>query len=263
MYGWRCYNIATIASNIQTLTEVLLVADLDAFRAHKLGVGAIGESVASGVVACVEGAAAEGREGVDGVPIVSIPLRVLVESLDGQPITSAAGLAALVEVDAMLVSQPEVARTLSVLDVLRSLPGSDEREMTDAARKFLPFVPAGARARLLGMGGRAALVSANVRDDGAAALEPVFHSIEENLDEIRSRHPGFDMRLTGVTYISASISLAARITSPATSVVRGRRSSKSSSLVIAPCGTRPLGQSSSFTISAVSGTPKLMSFSAT
>lgn len=51
-------------------------AELDAFTAQKLGVGAIGESVASGAVACVDSAPA-GREGVDGVPIVSIPLRVL------------------------------------------------------------------------------------------------------------------------------------------------------------------------------------------
>ena len=54
----------------------------------------------------------------------------------------------------------------------------------------------------------AALVSANVRDDGAAALEPVFLSIGAGLDRLEALHPGFEMRLTGVTYVSAAVSLA-------------------------------------------------------
>jgi len=52
-------------------------AELDAFSPQKLGAGTIGESVASGVVACIDGATTAGPDGVDGVPIVSIPLRVL------------------------------------------------------------------------------------------------------------------------------------------------------------------------------------------
>ena len=139
----------------------------------------------------------------------AIPLRVLVESAGGGAMTSAPGLAALAEVEAMMAAEPGVSRTVSVLDVLRSLPAAQgEAELPDLAEKFLPLVPAGARARLIGMEGKAALVSANVRDDGAAALEPIFLSIGGKLREIAGRHPGFEMRLTGVTYVSASISLA-------------------------------------------------------
>ena len=58
------------------------------------------------------------------------------------------------------------------------------------------------------MEGKAALVSATVRDDGAAALKPIFSGIEAELDRIATRHAGFEMRLTGVTYVSAAISLS-------------------------------------------------------
>ncbi|MGI9243222.1 MAG: efflux RND transporter permease subunit, partial [Verrucomicrobiales bacterium] len=139
----------------------------------------------------------------------AIPLRVLVESVGADPIASAPGLAALAAVDEMLGAEPGVGETLSLLDVLRSLPGgAGEGGDLVVAEKFLPLVPAGAKARLLGMGGSAALVSANVRDDGAAALEPVFDSINEKLIQIQREHPGFEMRLTGVTYVSGSVSLA-------------------------------------------------------
>jgi len=139
----------------------------------------------------------------------AIPLRVLVESVGEQPITSADGLAALAEVDAMLAAEPGVGATLSLIDVLRSLPPGDGGQGDlGAAKKFLPLVPEGAKARLLGMGGRAALVSAKVRDDGAAALAPLFASLSGKLERIQARHPGFDMRLTGVTYVSGTVSLA-------------------------------------------------------
>ena len=130
----------------------------------------------------------------------AIPLRVLVESTGDLAMTSGPGLAVLEEIDAMMLAQEGVSGTLSILNVLRSLPGDGER--------WLPLVPASARARLVGMDGRSALVSGSVRDDGAAALEPVFTSIASELDQISARHPGFEMRLTGVTYVSAVVSLS-------------------------------------------------------
>jgi len=142
----------------------------------------------------------------------AIPLRILVESGGGESMTSTAGVAALSEVEAMLAEQQGVASTLSVLDVLRSLDGDpddlDSKPLPEVADRYLPLVPDGAKSRLLGMEGKAALVSANVRDDGAAALEPIFISVSEKLKDIEARHPGFEMRLTGVTYVSAHISLA-------------------------------------------------------
>ena len=137
----------------------------------------------------------------------AIPLRVLVESVGGEPIASEAGLAALAEVEAVLAAEPGVAGTLSLLDVLRSLPGAGGQGDLLAASRSLPLVPRAAKARLLGMGGMAALVSANVRDDGAAALEPLFLRVSGGLVRAQERHPGFEMRLTGVTYVSAAVSL--------------------------------------------------------
>jgi hypothetical protein len=51
-------------------------AELEAFPPQQVGVGAIGESVTSGNVVCMDGVPAAGSDGL-GVPIVSIPLRVL------------------------------------------------------------------------------------------------------------------------------------------------------------------------------------------
>ena len=155
-----------------------------------------------------ENAAYQALERADDALGGVIPLRVLVESVGGEPVTSAAGLAVMGEVESAMAAEPGVARTLSLLDVLRSLPGSDEAELPAIARKYYSLIPENARARLVGEQGRAALVSAMVRDDGAAALEPIFTSIGDRLAEIQKRHPGFEVRLTGVTFVSASISLA-------------------------------------------------------
>ena len=84
----------------------------------------------------------------------AIPLRVLVESVGGERIASEAGLAALADVESLLAAEPGVAGTLSLLDVLRSLPGSGGAPGDPlAAARFLPLVPPAAKARLLGMGG--------------------------------------------------------------------------------------------------------------
>ena len=50
---------------------------LEAFPVQRVGVGPIGQSVVSGEVACIDIPPSTSSNKVDGVPIVSIPLRVV------------------------------------------------------------------------------------------------------------------------------------------------------------------------------------------
>jgi hypothetical protein len=72
---------------------------------------------------------------------------------------------------------------------------------------YLFAVPPDVRAQWVREDLRLARVTAYAPDAGAAALAPVFRTLAADLRAVESRHPGFQVRLTGLAVASSTSSL--------------------------------------------------------
>lgn len=132
-------------------------------------------------------------------------MHVIVQWPEGLNATSPAVLMILSEVQKELAAQPLTANSLSLLNLLRSLPGGAEDPA--AGGRMLPILGEDLRTRLTGRflreESRLSVVSAHVRDVGVAAYEPVFEQLQNAFAKLEVDHPGFSIRLTGTTIVAS------------------------------------------------------------
>ncbi len=110
-------------------------------------------------------------------------------------------LLALHDVHRILAEQEPFGPPFSVLNLLHSLPHrSGELE---TAVRYLDSVPTKTLDKLVREAERRAVVMFQTPDRGARALEPDFARVEGRLETVAAEHPGFQLRLTGSTVVSA------------------------------------------------------------
>ena len=122
----------------------------------------------------------------------SVETSILVEFEDEQ-----AGLDAMVAVEERLAEEPFATGSLSIVDVLRSLPGGDEPRAA-----ALELLPATATRSLLRRDLGRALIRFRVPDEGAAVAEPGYARIQDGLRTVEAAHPGVRLHLTGTGYVA-------------------------------------------------------------
>ncbi len=125
---------------------------------------------------------------------------VLVEWEAPLDVESRAVLEVLEQATELLDREPLVARPVSVLNLLDTMPAAVGDRSARAA--LLPFVPADIRAALYRSDRRRALITAHIRDSGTRIFEPVVDRLERNLAGLAAQHPGFRLRLTGTMHIA-------------------------------------------------------------
>ncbi|MHC4178044.1 MAG: efflux RND transporter permease subunit, partial [Planctomycetota bacterium] len=101
----------------------------------------------------------------------------------------------LEEVHQVFDRNPALSNPLSVLNLVKSLPG-EGRSLSRRASN-LNRVPREIRSRLLSPDQRQAVVSAHMPDVGARRLKPAFEDVERQFERIAERYPGFRVELTG------------------------------------------------------------------
>ena len=137
-------------------------------------------------------AAARTLERLEAVFGGSVETSILVEFEDEQ-----AGLDAMVAVEERLAEEPFATGSLSIVDVLRSLPGGDEPRAA-----ALELLPATATRSLLRRDLGRALIRFRVPDEGAAVAEPGYARIQDGLRAVEAAHPGVRLHLTGTGYVA-------------------------------------------------------------
>ena len=137
-------------------------------------------------------AAARTLERLEAVFGGSVETSILVEFEDEQ-----AGLDAMVAVEERLAEEPFATGSLSIVDVLRSLPGGDEPRAA-----ALELLPATATRSLLRRDLGRALIRFRVPDEGAAVAEPGYARIQDGLRTVEAAHPGVRLHLTGTGYVA-------------------------------------------------------------
>ncbi len=99
------------------------------------------------------------------------------------------------EVHQVFDHNPVLTGPLSILNLVKSLPGKGESLPRRASE--LRYLPNEIVGRMVRLDQRRALVSVHMPDVGARLLKPVYSDVQRQLDGVAGRHPGFHIELTG------------------------------------------------------------------
>ncbi len=109
-------------------------------------------------------------------------------------------LSALQSVETAFEREKKTRNPLSVLGLVRSLPGAGDLEQRAS---WLPYVPQEITRRFVRDDLRRAIVTARLRDDGAASYAPVFRALKDELQNIQAQTPGVSLTLTGTPVVAS------------------------------------------------------------
>lgn len=121
--------------------------------------------------------------------------RVVVEWPERLSATAPEILEAVQDVEAVLANEPLLRHPLSIRNIVDSFPG-DQSEPA-ARMPFLHLMPPDLQRFLYNPQQRRTLVTMRVQDIGLAKYNPIFDRVDEQLEKLKTRHPGFDFKLTG------------------------------------------------------------------
>lgn len=104
-------------------------------------------------------------------------------------------LAAVRDVERLILDEPLLSRPLSIRTMLASFPGDPDDLSTQST--FLSLMPNELKAFFYDIGEKRAIVSIRMQDHGIAAHTPVFERLEAGFADMAARYPGFEMKLDG------------------------------------------------------------------
>ncbi|MBX9792434.1 MAG: MMPL family transporter [Pirellulales bacterium] len=119
----------------------------------------------------------------------------IVEWPDSHELGSPETLEVVREVETLFDEDTLAKNPLSILGLLSTLPEANRGPRQ--ALKYLDRVPADVRRRFADEERRRTLVCARAPEVGSAILLPHFDALEDRLNEVARRHPGFQVSFTG------------------------------------------------------------------
>jgi predicted RND superfamily exporter protein len=131
----------------------------------------------------------------------SLQIFVAVTWPDDRGLADQSVLDAIAAAQQALAETPGVHYPISVLDLLRSLPGDGDDLRLRVA--LLPLAPQDVTRRYVRPELRRALVTARLADIGSAATRPLYDQIDRRLAALAQEHPGMELKLTGTSVIGA------------------------------------------------------------
>jgi predicted RND superfamily exporter protein len=131
------------------------------------------------------------------------PIDVVIEFPKGTSLYSPEALATLAEVHATVEKQPGIANVWSVEMLRRWLAEKMGKSDVATLKQYVDMLPEHLTRRFISAEQDAVLVSGRVPDVDASQLLPVIESLDKALDQVRARHPGFRIAVTGLSAIAA------------------------------------------------------------
>lgn len=127
--------------------------------------------------------------------------QILVECDPSLQIDSPAVLQAIDEVQTFAASQPGVKNPVSIVNVIRALPGEGQSLARQA--EWLRWVPAETREHYIRPDLNRALVRMRLSDVGSAEHTTLFDNLRAGFDKLEAEHPGVKYYLTGTAVMAA------------------------------------------------------------
>lgn len=131
------------------------------------------------------------------------PIDVLIEIPKGRSLYAPETLWTIAEVHAILERQPGVANVWSLETLRRWLTEKIGKTDTDTLKIYVDMLPDYLTRRFISPERDAVLVSGRVQDVDASQLLPIVESLDKALDDVRAKHPGYKIAVTGLSAIAA------------------------------------------------------------
>ncbi|MEA2795190.1 MAG: uncharacterized protein QOI87_2570, partial [Bradyrhizobium sp.] len=131
------------------------------------------------------------------------PIDVLIEFPEGKSLYDPETLETIAEVHASLEKQPGIANVWSLETLRRWLAEKAGKSDVTTLKQYVDILPQYLTRRFISAEQDAVLVSGRVPDVDASQLLPVIESLDKALDQVRVKHPGYKIAVTGLSAIAA------------------------------------------------------------
>ena len=131
------------------------------------------------------------------------PIDVLIEFPKGKSLYDPETLATIAEVHATFEKQPGIANVWSLETLRRWLAEKAGKSDVGTLKQYVDLLPEYLTRRFVSAEQDAVLVSGRVPDVDASQLLPVIESLDKTLDQVRAKHPGYKIAVTGLSAIAA------------------------------------------------------------
>jgi predicted RND superfamily exporter protein len=131
------------------------------------------------------------------------PVDLVIELAKGKSLYDPETLATIAEVHAIVEKQPGIANVWSLETLRRWLAEKLGKSDVAALKQYVDILPEYLTRRFISAERDAVLVSGRVPDVDASQLLPVTESLDKALDDVRAKHPGYKIAVTGLSAIAA------------------------------------------------------------
>jgi uncharacterized protein len=131
------------------------------------------------------------------------PIDVLIEFPKGVSLYAPETLATIAEVHAAVENQAGVGNVWSLETLRRWLAEKAGITDVETLMDYVNLLPAHLVRRFISADQDAVVVSGRIPDVDASALLPVVNRLNQTLDAVRAKHPGYEIAVTGLAVIAA------------------------------------------------------------
>ncbi|MET0879224.1 MAG: MMPL family transporter [Tardiphaga sp.] len=131
------------------------------------------------------------------------PIDVLIEFPKGQDLYSPETLATIADVHALVEKSAGVGNVWSLETLRRWLAEKAGTNDVATLKEYVSVIPEHLVRRFISADHNAVVVSGRVPDLDSSAILPVVDKLDAMLNEVRTKHPGYEIAVTGLSAIAA------------------------------------------------------------
>jgi uncharacterized protein len=131
------------------------------------------------------------------------PVDVLIEFPKGATLYAPETLSAIADVHAAVEKQAGVGNVWSLESLRRWLSERAGKSDRETLQQYVELLPEHLRRRFIDAEQDAVVVSGRIPDIDASDLLPIVQQLDKALDEVRAKHPGYSLSVTGLSAIAA------------------------------------------------------------
>jgi predicted RND superfamily exporter protein len=131
------------------------------------------------------------------------PIDVLITFPKGASLYAPESLATIADVHTVVEKQAGVGNVWSLETLRRWLAEKAGKNDVATLKEYVDLLPEYLTRRFIDAGQDAVVVSGRIPDSDASQLLPVIEKLDNTLDAVRAKHPGYDIAVTGLSAIAA------------------------------------------------------------
>jgi uncharacterized protein len=131
------------------------------------------------------------------------PVDVLIEFPKGATLYAPETLSTIADVHAAVEKQAGVGNVWSLESLRRWLAEKAGKSDLETLQQYVELLPEHLRRRFIDAEQQAVVVSGRIPDIDASDLLPIIQQLDKALDDVRAKHPGYSLSVTGLSAIAA------------------------------------------------------------